>query len=535
MATNTGVVNLDDQEHPLLDLTNTNYGTYFFRKLPTEDLHLLKLRLRIYEYAVYEDYIIEPIQVEPRSNKFHCEYQTVSEIRDCFDYVKRRTGPTVVPLSYTCRAIYAELQYFCPFYKVNTFLFRSASGIHKYLAAITPQRRRNIWWIQINPSLTDRPNPRWSFDQICPSVREKKRNDQILALLSQCSGVQKHRLRVDLYLRPLWRAEYAIDVLQRCLAWARDPLAIKDATTGHSFWSLPFFRLRIYTCGPIFCPIQNKLISDIDDALLAYRRRIGGGPQWFLDMATDSSLQDSAMELADIHFTGEERVAADKAGSLRGPPSSRTRQKCKEPEKNIGAPVRVVPKYSKEGILTVDEASITIQKIHWAEPDARCMVRWARCPPKTTWEDLSVFLAPQWRGNLARFYMNTMGSITLQEMRDTPSPSDIMKIAGADTLGFDTDVRGDRSFTAEWKRITNRWETRRFKLESLARLGRRERLSVSLAQLEAMLGGPDGHYDRQSVSQLRINLTDRLTLLNRLLIFLNFPCITPILFLAVLL
>ncbi|OTA95391.1 hypothetical protein M434DRAFT_28894 [Hypoxylon sp. CO27-5] len=504
MATGTtGVVNLDDQEHPLLHRTNTNYGTYFFRKLPIE------LRLRIYEYAVYEDHIIEPIQVEPRSNKFYCEYQMVPDFQSCCEHVDRRVKLTVVPLSYTCRAIYADLQYFCPFYKVNTFLFTNASRIHEYLAAITPQRRRNIWWIQISPSI-EKPNPMWSFDQTYPYTKEKKRNDQILALLSQCSGVQKHRLRVDLNLYQHWSPEYTIDVLQRCLDWARDPLAIKDATTGHSFWSLPFFRLRIYSFGPITCPIKKKLISDINGALLAYRRRIGDGPQWFLDMATDSSLQDSAMELADIHFTGEERVAADKAASLRGPPSSRTRQKCKEPEKNLGTPVRVVPKYSEEGILTVPEKSITIQKIRWAEPDVRCSVRWAPGSYKsntwkTTREDLSVFLAPQWREKLAHFYIDTMGSITLKEMRNTPSPSDIMKIAGADTLGFCTGVRGDKQFTDEWKRITELWEVRRLKLERLERLGGHDRFSQSLSQLEAMVGERDGL--SQCVSQLDVRIS----------------------------
>lgn len=168
----------------------------------------------------------------------------------------------VVPLSYTCRAIYAELQYYCPFYKVNTFRFSQPHVLIEYLVAITPQRRNNLWWIEICPELGTRV-PLWSFDQLKHRSCRDINNDEVLALLGQCGGLQKHELRLNQYLTKDRRVR-DLDVLLRCLLWALDPLAIEEATTGHSMWSLPFFRVSFIVDDPT-CPTTARLISAIDD------------------------------------------------------------------------------------------------------------------------------------------------------------------------------------------------------------------------------------------------------------------------------
>ncbi|KAI0109375.1 hypothetical protein F4776DRAFT_674796 [Hypoxylon sp. NC0597] len=459
MATNTtGVVNLDDQEHPHFHLTKRNYETSLFWRLPME------LRLTIYEYAVYEENAIDPSTTCDHSNKFH---------HYIVGWKQRYEPPTVVPLSYTCRAIYAELQYYCPFYKVNTFTFQEPYILIKYLVAITPQRRNNIWWIDLRPSMGTHV-PLWSFDQLKHRSCRDISNDEILALLSQCGGLQKHELRLNQYLTD-YKVRNPLAVLLRCLTWAMDPLAIEEATTGHSMWSLPFFRVR-FIAGEPTSPIFARLISTIDDTLSAYRQRIGDSPQWFLDMAKDSRLLDSAAKIADLYFTGEERIAQDKAGSLRGPPSSRTRSKCQAVYDNLGTPVRVVPKYNEEGILTVtpDTKYLFIRQIRWGKPDVRCEVLWTQGPNKgkTSWEDLSVFLAPQWRGRLLCFYTGMLRGakdLSLQKMQDTPSPRDIVEFEGANSLGFRVDAKGKPRITLEWKRLMKQWDTQRSRKEIQAR------------------------------------------------------------------
>ncbi|KAI0838029.1 hypothetical protein F5Y06DRAFT_287517 [Hypoxylon sp. FL0890] len=414
MATDTAsIVKLDDEEHPNFHLTEmNNSSSSFLKKLPKE------IRFRIYKFAVYVDEPIIPRQLRRYSNKFtHCS-------------TDNRPFQTAVSLSYTCRAIYAELQYDCPFYKVNTFCFFTHRALNVYLAAITPQRRRNIWWIDLLAGS----GTTWSLDEMdyfrhseagYYDPDRKPINDEVLAQLSQCDGLQNHELTLELDLTKFCSIT---GVLQECLAYARDPLALEEANANHSIWSLPFFRLKILTTGAAtMFPIVAQLI-----------KRIGKGPpQWFADMATDSSIQDAALVAAKVHFTGAERIAQDKASSLLGPPSSRTRAKCQNFDSYLGIPSKPALRYNNDGIVKTTE--FTILQIRWGESDVRCEVQWST---STSWEDVSIFLAYQHVYEFVYFYHSMLkrNGLSLQEMENTPSPRYILNIAGAHNLGFHDDA-----------------------------------------------------------------------------------------------
>ncbi|KAI1141060.1 hypothetical protein F5Y05DRAFT_298132 [Hypoxylon sp. FL0543] len=244
---NTSVVNLGDQEHPNLHLTKMNAQTLLLQKLHPQ------LRLMIYEFAVYVDEPIEPVQITQHSNKF-------------FDANSPFRLPTVVSLSQACRAIYAELEYNCPFYKVNRFRFTCQVQLNAYLAAITPQRRSNIWWIDLSPALIHyTTSPVWSLNDLHLYTPAERKNNAILAQLSQCDALRRHELSLEVYISDTASDPgdflFALTVLKECLAWARDPSAREKTRAGRSIWCLPFFRLKIIVDGPsILRPIIAQLM-----------------------------------------------------------------------------------------------------------------------------------------------------------------------------------------------------------------------------------------------------------------------------------
>ncbi|WQF75748.1 Putative 2EXR domain-containing protein [Colletotrichum destructivum] len=98
----------------------------YFRRLPIE------IRQMIYALAVIDQDVIEPLQVENRSNKF-CGGQTAAK--------------AFSSLLLTCRMFREELQDRPDFYQENTFRFNSYQNLATFLAALSPAHRsmvRNI-------------------------------------------------------------------------------------------------------------------------------------------------------------------------------------------------------------------------------------------------------------------------------------------------------------------------------------------------------------------------------------------------------
>ncbi|OTA99452.1 hypothetical protein M426DRAFT_256112 [Hypoxylon sp. CI-4A] len=258
MASSGGIVDLGDQSHPNYQLSKLNGESSAF--LGGGRLGLPKeVRRMIYELAVFVDKPIRPRQVQAGSNKFHWNSKGEGQL-------------ATVSLARTCRTMYAEMEHWCPFYRVNTFEFSDTiDGLHPFLAAITPQRREEIRCITLSvdslPSFFNR-HP-WTFRN---PFHWRRRHDtayeDVLVLLSQCKDLHSHKLllTMDLYNRFLVRETIdrqkhsVIKSLKKFLAWAEDPSA-KEAKSGHSIWLLPCFRFKALI--PAFldtCPQIAKLM-----------------------------------------------------------------------------------------------------------------------------------------------------------------------------------------------------------------------------------------------------------------------------------
>ncbi|KAI1417214.1 hypothetical protein F5Y13DRAFT_202736 [Hypoxylon sp. FL1857] len=458
MATDTArLVDPDDEQHPNFPLTKMNERSSLFLKLPAE------IRLMIYRYAVREDRPLVPRQLVRHSNKFTwgpCRTRRVHY--PGYGWINLPVERlTAVCLSRTCRLIYADLEYYCPFYQVNRFAFFRFCDLNTYLAAITPRRRQNIWSITLPMDWRHYPfnwyRSIWAFNGRTPALM-RANYDALLAQLSQCHGLREHELTIELDLtdfdlsEPVLQNTFIEQVLRNALAWARDPL-VAEAQTGRSIWCLPFFRLRL----------------DIRRAMEERKERFDREPQWFVDMESNSSLQDAALELADLHFTGTERVAQDKAASSIGPVSRRTRAKCKASYDTLGAPLRRMPTFNEDGVVLASPAGI--RGIRWRQSEVECKVGWDRNSNMMSWENVSIFLGSQHLPLFSHYYSTALGRrrpITLEQMKHTPSPRDIMNIAGSENLrgGTPGNPRDGQKNYNEWMRLVNRWDKRRSRLEA---------------------------------------------------------------------
>ncbi|XXH05744.1 hypothetical protein Hte_012180 [Hypoxylon texense] len=234
------VVDFKDRSHPNYHITRRNFAeSSLLGKLSTE------IRNEIFKLAVQQDDPVFPYQVEKGSNKFarrHWHYITRDDSKPL----------TAVALAQTCRAIYADLEYFCPFYKVNTFAFISKKGIHTFLSAITTRRRQAIHYIDLVSrglgrgfSSLENFQPRRFYN---PDGDDRQyREDDILALLSQ-SGVKGHQLSLTIdYFRDTNLAASGGHV-----ADLRQYLELANAPVDKSIWSLPCFRLNVVCNGQTF-------------------------------------------------------------------------------------------------------------------------------------------------------------------------------------------------------------------------------------------------------------------------------------------
>ncbi|KAI2466485.1 hypothetical protein F4781DRAFT_434359 [Annulohypoxylon bovei var. microspora] len=449
MATTTrSIINLEDAQHPNLELSILNNQSPFFRVVPQE------VRLMIYEFAVYVDDPIVPGQVKPHSNKFKpvtnrstCTNELLDSSESQYSYVQTHHEFTNVLLARTCRAIYAELEMWCPFYKINTFEFSSQQQCHVFLAAITPQRRKDIRWINLI--------------QVYFWPKAQYLDPNLLALL----GTRTHKLDLKMDFRAInnhgivvSRLSGILDRIKKCV-----PMPLPRRRGRHLLWDLPFLQHEIIL-PPSLVGHSNivKLEEEITNAIGAYRQSINQDDvQWLEEIAKDFRLQEIAVSASKVHFPGEVRVTLNKESSFIGPVASRTRAKCQVPD-SMGVVERTIPRYNEEGIL-VDNV-LRISMVRWGETDVQCMV-YCHTSPQGSWENLSSLLSTRHEYRLRAFYTlwtcrdGVVSGDKLDEMKAIPSPRDIFKMVKALWSPEEEEVKQfamDRR--RAWLRLREKWD-----------------------------------------------------------------------------
>ncbi|KAI1453985.1 hypothetical protein F4805DRAFT_461263 [Annulohypoxylon moriforme] len=437
-STHQGIINLDDEQHPHFELTKLNGESPFFKVLPIE------VRLMIYEYALYIDREIRPNQLQEHSNKF--AYERIGRQFLSTAWLSNYT------LSLTCRAIYAELERWNPFYRINVFCFDYQRDCHTFLSAITPQRRRGIReiYFRING---------WDLSR----YQETTFDENLLSLLSHWDNLSARRFVVFVYLHQQGNKSMndARDVMSLLLTQIRDPVRLPGQ---YRLWDLPFSRIKFVLADP-FC--SDLGISILREAILRehYKLRLNtprDGPQWFKAMAENSQLQEAAVLAARVHFPGEMRVSLDKASSSMGPVASRTRAKCKAPDSK-GIIERVIPRYNEEGYLNLSYG-VRINDIRWNGTNVQCEVVSVQNEDERAWEDLLVLLQPQFEDGLWRFYRGQMSEhgrwITgLDRLRAVPHPRHIFSTASEFLTSEDfASKRQEKYLIRRWNDLVAAWD-----------------------------------------------------------------------------
>ncbi|KAI0848205.1 hypothetical protein F5Y00DRAFT_239437 [Daldinia vernicosa] len=456
----TAIVNLSDKQHPNYGLTKRNNSSKFFSMLPRE------VRLMIYEYAVYVNPEIRPRQLYPHSNKFIPYIHSPSTPNRLY-----RKRLVVVSLARVCRAIYAELEHFQPFYKVNKFYFEDLIELRTYLAAIIPSRRQAIRWIDFHLNdwfdhwlLTKRI---FWYDPAYPV------DHGTLVILSQTNLQEFTLIETISDLAP---GRVAADVLRENL---NRVLEYPDGL--HTMRNLPCFRLGFILESPD--ETTDKLTKEIDEALETRRKRIGTDrPEWFKQLNNFRSTENAMREVRGLDILGEDRVALDRAGSYHGAVSSRTRGKCRLPN-SVGQMIENIPRYSADGFLT--SSIYKVHDIRWGGTDVRCQV--SHKYGNNVWEDASAILVPHNIYDFIQFYEGIMKAADpsrLDEIKSKPTLRDIIKIEGGfhflQHTGAEDQAKGRAKnqgkrrrrsrlsiMKEDWLQCANLWETYIANLEKM--------------------------------------------------------------------
>ncbi|KAI1136800.1 hypothetical protein F5Y05DRAFT_420083 [Hypoxylon sp. FL0543] len=479
-----------DTYHPLAAVSKRNAESSPFLRLNAE------LRIMIYEFAVAINEDVTVHQVTEHSNKFVWGRSRWEDTWYPFVEVNEEQQPlTVVSLSRACRQIYKDLERWPVFYRVNTFKFPQLKTLTSFLAAITPQRRGFIRFIEL--SFTGEPILCPNADWLIKWRGSKKRLGHSLALLSQCKNLRKLSMTLGSY-------EYYRWYIGDYLALAMKP---HDAPTP---WNLPFISPEMILPGgdvlvlgesdPISAPLSLKIqqlpattqqkIVQINTAMFARQSARQPGrepgqkyewPQWF--KAMDSThLVTQAIVAQRLDFSGENRLARDPLQNV-GPVSSRTRRNHSTFNSSLGILQREIPKYTPDGNLTWNFTG-RILGIRWNDVfDPEFEVEWVLPTrvPATSWEPLRAIWINEVTDRMIRgfyvsvFHRKTPPSKLVEQMRNTPSPNLVFKHIGESfqdgiSEAMSIGVGRRRKFTKEeitdiWISLNARWESHVAKLE----------------------------------------------------------------------
>ncbi|KAK8124715.1 uncharacterized protein PG998_000474 [Apiospora kogelbergensis] len=370
-----------DAPHPKQTLTQRNAGLSRLLKLPVE------VRLLIYELAVQVDELIQPQQIAEGSNKFvwdqslqlPCRHRVVHfYLRDP---IKRLV---VTQLARTCRMIYHELEAKPVFYRLNSFNFFHVATLYRFLAAITPERRRSIRRITIE---------REEFQPCALRPEVVIAWDNIMPLLQQCHDLQQLQLTLMKEVYHFESQTYTpVDAVRQELNNFRQWLEVSP------FLSIPgsqvVFRCSLVRSDPVVkkdvvigpnwdgTALQGILAEPVQQGLGTQITEIG---RFMASKMTPLSMQGEPVKVTDeqlktsignalIHFPGEDRVHQNRLGSDIGAISSRTRHRCNTAKVNAshGTVERTVGRYNLEGLLMGD---FTIEDVRLVGSVIECEIR----------------------------------------------------------------------------------------------------------------------------------------------------------------
>lgn len=257
-------VDFEDRNHPKYEASKQNALLPFIRKFPVEVcilgiflcyyryyyLRTIKVRQAIYEYAVYVDHPIEPQPVVSLSNKF--VWGKSKKVRGYLE--PDEEALTVVSLARTCRFFYVDIEICQPFYKINLFQFSRILFMHSYLAAISPQRREAIRYIELKACEYSRSF--WHLDHlgIQRSVYSVQTDEDVLALMSHGAQTEDRNTQLRELSLTVSIQERELSRLQRCLIFANK----YDETM--SAWNLSCFRLQLVYERRLF-QMGNPMLS----------------------------------------------------------------------------------------------------------------------------------------------------------------------------------------------------------------------------------------------------------------------------------
>ncbi|KAH7041325.1 uncharacterized protein B0I36DRAFT_392245 [Microdochium trichocladiopsis] len=463
---------LRDGGHPMAEMTRRNYDScLFLKKLP------LELRIMIYELALTHSTDIVPQQVTKYSFKFSWGASKSSLFKIAPG--KSELHPwsfgdplTISQLEQTCFSISQDLTLHPIFYRVNTFRFNKATELLRYLAAITPQRRRNIRAITLDIKMN---GVGWCF-----SLRYHYDwlycMDHVV-LLSQCESLRRLSIIVDVRYYHGWfysrhyRPQLS-NVLESMGALLKRVKETTTSPTGSpSFFDLPsaalFLRLSdqlvvqpttlTHSIVPISidsafgydsldmfssailqdeafqsqCREFSKVISD--EEALAFRR--------FSDsrslITTEAIMQ--ATTRAKIDMPGHLRAKGAIIDRAEGPIALRTRSSTvqKYDVDELGLFKHRYPKYSTDEFLLW---GFSVKGLRWSgsEIEFHAVFESSIRKREPSWELLHVLpkSSSYGCGKIARFYYDTINqsratrgaSPKLAQLKSMPSPDAVIAV-----------------------------------------------------------------------------------------------------------
>ncbi|KAI1488875.1 hypothetical protein F5X96DRAFT_684574 [Biscogniauxia mediterranea] len=417
-------------------------------KLPFFQLSV-EVRTMIYEYVVSCAYPIQPRQVTEKSNKFVWRHSNLELIdKDNIGSrslirVPKGEPLMVTQLMKTCQHMYWDLTMHPVFYRVNKFVFESSKIAHKFLAALTPERRkmiRQITFNQGNGSVADSgtilrqtPADRHLIVllQDCTDLRSiemvlKARNDMALRLL--VSSIIKNATSPDMMSSPLWKLPVAFRIWYGGIP---DVLILLD---GNKQSQPPKWADTLNIGGEIISLVNeaNHVIAAHNSPLAAEWERLRREQ---VDTSPSKKELHKAIGAAGIDFPGESRIHQVRSIGLNDTVSRRTRAQVKA-ENNVtpwGTIKKNMPKYNSEGIL-LWEYLPRICGLRWNGLLIEVEVEWPTASDladgPTSWEEIHHL--GNWVGlhRIRTFFSRMTKKITegpefIEQIEKMPTPQDV--------------------------------------------------------------------------------------------------------------
>ena len=320
----------------------------------------LELRLMIYEYAVQLNWDLTPSQLGTRSNKFtHYQINYYAKEGRYYTTPMERTL-TNTQLLRTCKQIHQDLTAYPVFYRINRFVFSRPSSLHRFLAALTSKRRRNIRHILLLDDRLAPFTPEWENMGVGSHMYDSTTHGPILTLLRDCRELREIKFVIRVYY---WSA-----MIYGVLNLVEGRSAETIPSEARSLWHLPGFDMRLefedfsmhLNSGAIVLPERFKhrerylgyfrkvRLAFLDHQAECRRLREQNQPLY----PTDEEVFD-ACEAAGLDFPGEFRITQQRSSGFRDMVSRRTRKRVRD-ESNAderGTLMEEDPKYDSEGVL----------------------------------------------------------------------------------------------------------------------------------------------------------------------------------------